>query len=390
KRGVFAGHLDIDKAALFRHRDSIVNRLVKGIEYLLRKNGVAVVRGEVKRVSRGLVNVEGFEKPLSFDKLIIATGSSPKILGIPGLNKANVISGDDAVNVHDVPARVLMVGGGAIGVELAQIFKALGSEVYVVEIMPHVLPQVDSEVAVALQKMLSRDGIHIYTGTTINKFEKREHGVLAYLSSGDRIAVDSVIMAVGRKPNSGGLGLEEVGVVLGSSGEVVTDEHMRTSAPDVYAAGDVVGKYYLAYTAFEEGVVAAENAMGLETRINYEGVPKVIFTDPEVASIGMSEEEARSSLGEVVIGRFPFSANGRALTLNSYEGFVKVIADKKGRLLGVHIIGPEASEIIHVLSPFFRRVSTLQELVNFYYAHPTLSEAVKEAALVAMGKALHL
>jgi dihydrolipoamide dehydrogenase len=385
---VLVNDIEVSFEKVFASRDSVVSRLVRGVEYLLRKNGVQIVRGEGKIVDNGVVEVSG--ERFKYDKLIIATGSLPSKPNIPGIEEVNTVSGDELVVMNEVPKKLLVVGGGAIGIELAQIFKTLGSEVYVVEIMPHILPNIDSEVALTLQKILSREGIQILTNTSVSRFEKVDEGISAYLSNGIRLVVDKVLVAVGRRPNTKDLNLHILGVEVGRRGEIITNDKMETNVPNVYAAGDVVGKYFLAYTAFEEGITAAENALGLNSRINYSAVPIAIFTDPEVASVGMSEDEAKKSLGDVIVSKFPLTANGRALTLDSYEGFVKIITSKDGRLLGMHMIGPEASEIIHIASIIVSRGGKVSELLDTLYVHPTVSEAVKEAVLISLKKPIHI
>ena len=388
KKGVLINDIEISFDKVFASRDNVVSRLVRGVEYLLRKNGVQIVRGEGRVVDNGVVEVSG--ERFKYDKLIIATGSLPSKPNIPGIEEVNTVSGDEFIVMNEVPSKLLVVGGGAIGIELAQIFKTLGSEVYVVEIMPHILPNIDREVALTLQKILSREGIQIHTNTSVSRFEKVDEGVSTYLSDGSKLVVDRVLIAVGRRPNTKDLNLHLLGVEVGRRGEIVTNERMETNVPNVYAAGDVVGKYFLAYTAFEEGITAAENALGLNSRVNYSVVPIAIFTDPEVASVGMSEDEARKSLGDVVVSKFPLTANGRALTLDSYEGFVKIITSKNGRLLGMHMIGPEVSEIIHIASLIISKGGSVNELLDTLYIHPTVSEAVKEAALISLKKPIHI
>ncbi len=388
KKGILSGDLIINVEKVFTNKDSIVSRLVKGVEYLLRKSGVQIVYGEVKALGNGFVEVGGSK--LSYDRLIVATGSIPAQLRIPGIESANAVSGDHFITMNEVPQRLLIVGGGPIGVELAQIYNTLGSEVSVVEVMPHILPNIDSEVALALQKILSREGIRIHTNTLVHRFDRTSDGVEVYLSNNVKLTVDRVVLAVGRKPNTADLGVEALGIKVGGRGEIITNNNMMTNVPNVYAAGDVVGKYFLAYTAFEEGVVAAENALGLNSTINYSAVPIAVFADPEVASVGMSESEARKAVGEIAVGKFPLIANGRALTLDSYEGFIKIVADMKGKLLGAHMIGPEASEIVHIASLVLSRNGDVADLLNTLYVHPTVSEAIKEAALVILRKPIHI
>ena len=387
RKGIVLNELALDKAKVFSNRDSIVNRLVKGIEYLIRKNHIELISGNALIAGNGKVKVN--DELIAYDKLIIATGSAPSIPPIPGIREVNAVSGDEFVNANEVPHRLLIVGGGFIGVELAQAFNMLGSEVHVVEMMPRILPMLDSELSLTIHKILSRDGVVLHVNTSVSKFERIGSECIAYLSDGTKLGIDKVVLAVGRRPNTSGLGLNELGVRLGSKGEILVNERMETNVSNVYAAGDVTGRYYLAYTAFEEGMAAAENSLGLNKVVNYSVVPIAVFTDPELGSVGLSEDEARK-LGDVVVSKFPLIANGRALTLDSYDGFVKVVASKNGRLLGVHVVGPEASELIHIASLVLSQGGTISDLLNTLYIHPTLSEAIKEAALAALGKAIHI
>ncbi|MCX8186478.1 MAG: dihydrolipoyl dehydrogenase [Sulfolobales archaeon] len=386
KKGIINEDLSINIEKVFASKNSVRDRLIKGVEYLLSKSGVQVVRGEARIVGHGVVEVGGDR--MQYDKLIIATGSLPTQLNIEGIDSVNAVSGEQFINMDEVPPRLLIIGGGPIGIELAQIYNTLGSEVNVVEIMPHILPNIDGEVSITLQRMLTREGIKIHTNTSVHKFERASEGVYAYLSNGVKIIADRVVLAVGRKPNTSGLGVESLGVKLGRKGEIQTNEHLE-AAPNVYAAGDVVGRHFLAYTAFEEGIVAAENALGLNSVIKYGTVPTAIFTDPEVASVGVSEEEAKK-LGDVLVGKFPLIANGRALTLDSYGGFIKIIANKKGKLLGMHMVGPEASELIHIASIILSRGGNAAELLDTLYVHPTISEGIKEAVLSILKKPIHI
>jgi len=379
KYGISTGNVELNVEKLFKRKDLVVNRLVRSIEHLLKKNNVNIIKGEARIESQSKVKVNGEE--IEADSIIIATGSSPTIIKIPGIEQVKVLTGDEFLESNEMPDNVLIIGGGFIGIELAHILNSLNRNVTIVELMPRILPNLDEEVSLFLQGLLKRRGIKILTGTVVEKFSVEGDKSIAHLSNGEKINFDLVLMCVGRRPNSRNLGLEQLGVSLGRKGEILTDEYMETNVKGIYAAGDVAGKYYLAYTAMEEGRIAARNSLGHKVKINYDAIPIAVFSDPEIGSVGITENEAKEKY-DVVVGKAQFIANSRALSLDKYEGFIKMIVDKKSRkILGAHIVGPEASELIHTIAVVMRRNGTIEDLAEAMFIHPSLSESIKDVAL---------
>ncbi|MEM2027073.1 MAG: dihydrolipoyl dehydrogenase [Candidatus Bathyarchaeia archaeon] len=376
-------------------RGVIIERLSRGIKYLLEKNKVDFLEGFGRVKSRNSVLIErnGRWETINARNIIIATGSSPKHLPSVPLDGNRIIVVEDALDLEDVPENILIIGGGILGVEFAQIFSSLGTKVTILERKQRLLPNLDKEVGAALHRILERSGIKIFTNVTSETAKIENGGVrLAFSTEGRRIeaTADRVIVAVGRRPNTENIGLENVGVRL-KEGYIEVDEHMRTNIPNIYAVGDVTGGKMLAHAAFAGGIVAAENIAGMEAKIDQRTIPVCVYTMPEIASVGLSEDEAVSLGYEVSIGKFPYMANGRALTLGEREGFVKIIADKRrDEILGVHIIGPDASNMISEAALAMKLECTSEELGRTIHPHPTLSEAIMEAALAVSGRAIHI
>jgi dihydrolipoamide dehydrogenase len=330
--------------------------------------------------------------------VVIASGS--RVKGIPQIgleiNKTTVISSDEALFLEQIPATLAIVGAGAVGCEFADIFHAFGSKVTLIEALPRILPLEDAESSDTLTKSYKKRGITIYAGANVKKATVRKDKVSLEIESGGKIEtveVDKVLMAAGRAVNTEGLGLQEAGVQLTDRGFIkVNPATLETTAPGVYAIGDVAGPPMLAHKGYREGVVVAEIVAGHHPQpIKYDNVPSVTYCHPEVASIGMTEEQAKERKLDYQVGRFPFSANGRARTSNETEGFVKIIRDKKyGEILGAHIVGSHASEIIHELTVARENEYTVEEVDLAIHAHPTLSEAIAEAALDSMGRVMHI
>ncbi len=394
--GIRADNIRFDLRAAMARKDRIVSRLAKGIESLLALNGIELFRGEGRLRPGGVVEVKGEGAPseVRFEKLIIATGSSPLWLPIPGAQSSGVITSDEALKLEEVPNSLVIIGGGAVGLEFAALFGDIGSSVTVLEMMPQVLPGEDQEAAEALAKALRRRGIAIETGSKVSSIENGSGGLKLVRASGNggqrAFEGQLVLMAAGRAPNTKGLGLEGAGVAMDGSGRIIVNDRMETNVPGVFAVGDAVGKQMLAHSAMAEGIIAAENAAGLDSRMDYATIPRCVYGEPEVASVGLSEAEARETHGNVIVGRFPMLANGRALTLGEREGFVKLVADAEYKaLLGAQIVGPNASELIHELAVAMRSECTLECLAEAIHAHPTLAEAIREAALDGLGKPLH-
>lgn len=403
--GIRVDDWSVDLEGVRRWRDRPVRVLVRGVEQLLAAAGVEVVRGRAALAAAGAVDVEpegGGGSALRYEapKVFVATGSLPAPLPLPGGGEC--WDSDRALALEGIPAALAIVGGGPVGVEMAEVYAALGARVSVIEFLPRLLPREDAELGAALGRSLQRRGINVLTSTRLVSLGKGEEGgyrldLAPAGSDGDGAAgvgdvpsfleVEAVMAAVGRRPAVRGLGLDRVGL---SEGWLQTDSFMQTSVPGLYAIGDVTGRSLLAHAGSAQGIVAAEHAFGREPTVNLETVPSCTYTWPEVASVGLSEEAARSRGHRVIIGRFPFSANGKAAAAGEREGLVKVVAEEGSRrLLGCHIFGPEASLIIHEAALALVLGATLSDVERTIHAHPTYSEAFAEGCLAADGKALH-
>ena len=395
--GILADNVRLDFAKVLDRRDKVVKQLTGGVGSLFKSYGIQVVRGSGRLAERGKVVVSGeTDETLNARNVIIATGSVPAKLPIPGADNPNVIDSDGALALTEVPGSLLVIGGGAVGSEWANVFAAFGSQVTLVEMLPTLLPLEDEEMGRTLQRTFQRQGITVHTEAKLDAIETADDGKavgVLTLKDGkqERVTADKILVGVGRKPNTTGLGLEDVDVKVDRRGFVEVDDYLQTSLPNVYAIGDVTGKQLLAHLASHQGVTAAENIAGHEVVMDYKVVPACTYTHPEVASVGLSEKKAREQGYDVKIGKFPFVANGRAISYGETEGMVKVVADAKyGELLGVHIIGPQASELIPEAALGIKLEATLEDIQATIHAHPTLAEAVMEAAWAAAGGALNL
>lgn len=394
--GINVTGVSFDLAKMMATKRKIVSTLVAGVQSLLASNKVEVIKGRAKLTPSRQVEIangEGQKQTISARKIILATGAKPIALPIPGADSpSGIINAESILNLDSIPKSLLMIGGGVIGVEMATILAKLGSKVTIVEMLPHILPAEDAELTAILARALKDDGVQIYEGVKVTRIEESKGGKLATVLAGNeekKLEAEVVAIAVGYRPNTEGLGLEEAGVAVNKGG-IQVNEHMATSVPDIYAAGDAVGGIMLAYVAMEEGVVAAENALGKNTTIDYRAVPKCTFTLPELASVGLTEQEAIAKGYQILVGRFPFTANGMAMILGERRGLVKIITDQKyGQILGVHIIGPHATELIAEAALAMKLEITPEEIIATIHSHPSLSEAIKEAALDITGETIH-
>ncbi len=387
----------LDLAATQRYKERVVLTNAKGVEYLLRKNGVTVLRGRGRLAGRGRVEVapaDGDPFVVSTRHTILATGS--EIRGLPGIefDGRRILHSDHALGLTEVPSSLAVLGAGAVGVEFASIFASFGAKVTIVEILPRLVPIEDAALGDELEKSFRKRGIESHVGTRVEGVIAGEKGVRIEASRDGRpvsIEAEALLVAVGRRPVTGDLGLEGTGVRL-DRGFVETDGRMRTGEPGVYAIGDIVKTPALAHVASHEGIVAAEDAAGADPLpVDYDRIPSCTYCDPEVASVGLSEEEARRRGHDVAVGSFPFSAVGKARVLNDTRGFVKLVAERKhDRILGVHVVGPHATELIAEATAALSLDATVASLVHTVHAHPTLSEAIGEAALAAHGRSLHI
>jgi dihydrolipoamide dehydrogenase len=370
----------------------VADRMAKGVEFLFRKNKITLFPGRGTLKAKNVVEVKGTggSETLEARAVILGTGSEPKSLPGVTIDEKTVISSNGAVRNERHPKSIAVVGAGAVGVEFADVFASYGVQVTILEALPRVVPVEDEEVSKELARTFTRRGITIKTGVKVASVKPGGAGVIVDLG-GEKLEVEQVLMAVGRAAKVTGLGLEGLGVQL-ERGFVKVSPTMETSVKGIYAIGDMAGAPLLAHKAMAEGVVAAEAIAGKSPRpVDYGNVPSCTYCRPQIASIGATEARAREGGREVSVGRFPFTASGKAVALGETEGFVKVVADKAtGEILGVHIIGPEATEMIHEFAVGRTLEATLEEIIHTIHAHPTLSEAALEATLAALGQAIHI
>ncbi len=374
----------------------VADRMAKGVEFLFRKNKITLFPGTGSVTGRGAVQVKGKEsvQVLEAGAIILGTGSEPKSLPGVAIDETRIISSNGAVRNEAKPRSLIIIGAGAVGMEFADVYGAYGVQVTVLEALPRVLPLEDEEASAQIARLFTRRGIAVRTGVKVRTVKPDADGVSVEAEAEGKVEplrADQVLMAVGRAARTGGLGLEALGVGM-ERGFVKVSPTMETSVPGIYAIGDMAGNQLLAHKAMAEGVVAAEAIAGRPPRpVDYGNVPSCTYCRPQVASVGLTEARARADGREVVVGRFPFAANGKAVALGETEGFLKVMADKAtGEIVGVHIVGPEATELIHEFVVGRTLEATLEELVHTIHAHPTLSEAALEATLAALGQAIHI
>jgi dihydrolipoamide dehydrogenase len=395
--GIEVGPMKTNYGTAMRRSRKVSEQNSKGVEFLMKKHKITVIRGTGVLGKNRTVKV-GNDTYEAKKAVVIATGS--RVKGIPQigleLNKTTVISSDEALFLEQAPATMAVVGAGAVGCEFADVFNAFGTKVTLIEALPRILPLEDAESSDVLTKSYRKRGITVLAGAEVKKATVSKDKVTLEVAAGGKtetVEVEKVLMAAGRAVNTESMGFQEAGVQLDQRGFVkVNLETLETTAPGVYCIGDVAGPPMLAHKGSREGVVVAERVAGHKPHpIHYDNVPSVTYCHPEVASIGMTEEQAKEKKLDYQVGRFPFSANGRARTSGETEGFVKIIRDKKyGEILGAHIVGGHASEIIHELAVARENEYTVEEVDLAIHAHPTLSEAIAEAALDSMGRVVHI
>lgn len=387
-----------DIKAMVTRKNGIVSKFTKGIEGLFRKNKVTYLKGLGSFVDAHTIAVTddaGKVENYQTKHVIIATGSAPIELPIAKFDGKVVVSSTEALDFEKAPEHLIVIGGGVIGLELGSVWKRLGSKVTVIEALPALLGMMDGAVSKAMTKILGQQGLDLQVGTKVTgvKVSGSKGTVTATNAKGESVEFtgDKVLVAVGRRAYTNGLNLDAVGISAKPNGKVVVNEHLQTSQSHIYAIGDVIDGPMLAHKAEEEGVAAAEMIAGKPGHVNYEAIPNIIYTWPEVASVGMSEEQCKEKGIAVNTGQFPFAANGRAACAGNTEGFVKIIADKKtDRLLGAHIVGPTASELIAELAIAFEFGASAEDIARSVHAHPTLAEVIKEAALAVDKRALSI
>jgi dihydrolipoamide dehydrogenase len=389
--GISFGEPSVDLSAMQAWKDGIVKKQTGGVRMLLKGSKVDLIEGEARLKDKNTVQVG--DRTVTTDKIIIATGSEP--IEIPGFetNGDTIVNSTGALLVSEVPKRFLAIGGSAIGLEFADIYNALGSEVTVVELMEHIVPTSDADVAKELAKALSKRGITLKAKTKAVSQQTTNDGIEVTLEGPDgqqeKLVVDKILVAVGRRPRGTGIGLEEAGVAV-ERGFVPTNAHMQTNVPNIYAIGDVAKPPLLAHKAMKEGITAAEHAAGMSSAYDTI-VPSVIYTSPELAAVGMTEKEAKAAGFDVNVGIFPLSASGRAATLGAAEGMIKVVGDQKtDLLLGFQMVGPGAGDIVAEAVLALEMGATLEDIALTQHPHPTVAESFMEAAEHAHGRAIHI
>ena len=394
--GIKAEGVTMDVAAMMKRKDGVVRKMARGIDYLMNKNGIEHVSGFGRIVNAGEVEVTGGEaaRTLKTKRILIATGSS--VSGLPFLefDGETVLSSDHAIALGQVPESMIVIGGGAIGLELGSVWARLGTKVTVVEFLTRIAAIFDEDITHALQKLLQKQGLKFHLGTGVESAEKTKTGIKLKATKGDKsmeLEAEKVLVAVGRKPNTDGLDATEAGVELDERGRIRTDAEWQTNVPGIYAIGDVIAGPMLAHKAEQEAVAAVERMAGKAGRVNYDTIPWVIYTAPEVAAVGLTEAEAKEKGHEVSVGAFPFQANGRAVAGAHADGLAMVIADKAtDRVLGAQILSANASELIAEAVLLMEFDGSAEDLARTIHAHPTMSEGLREAAHMAMGEPLHI
>jgi len=394
--GLKTGPVTVDFPKVHARKNAIVTRLSKGIEFLMKKRKVEVFTGLGSLADAATVRVKGKdgEETIKGRHIIIATGSAPADLPHIKTDHKTVLDSDGILTLPTIPKSLAVIGAGAVGVEFASIFASFGSEVTVVELLPRAVPLEDEEISAALEKALAKRRIRIMTSSQVKAVALTEQGATLTVEGKEKkteIKAETVLLSVGRKPLTRGIGLEAASIAMDEKGYVVVDEFMRTSVPTIYAIGDIVRTPWLAHVASAEGILAVDHLAGKPAHaIDYKKIPACTYCRPEVASVGLSEKAAKEAGYEVAVGRFPFSAIGKAMILGETDGFIKIVSEKRyGEVLGVHIIGPKATELIAEACLGLRIETTVEEIIHTVHAHPTLSEAMLEAAHAVYGEAIH-
>ena len=396
EHGVKIANVALDLAAMMGRKDKVVATLTRGVEFLFRKNKVDWLKGEGRIATPGRVVVTGAvgaSQEIEAGSIIIATGSESTPLPGIDIDERRIVSSTGALALDRVPGRLVVIGGGYIGLELGSVWQRLGAKVTVIEALDHIVPNMDRELGSGLQRVLTRSGIEFKLGTKVAAVQHGATEVTLELEGAERqmLTADVVLISVGRQPHTEGLGLEAVGVARDEHGRITVDDGYATNVPGIYAIGDAVRGPMLAHKAMDEGVALAERLAGAKTAVDYDAVPAVVYTWPEVASVGRTEEELKTAAISYRVGKFPFTANPRARTNGYTEGFVKILAESgTDRVLGVHIIGPDAGTLIAEAVLAKQSGASAEDIARTCHAHPTLSEALKEAALAADGRALHI
>ena len=396
-KGIEIGEVKLNLSKMMKNKDKAVTILTKGVEFLLKKNKVTYFKGTGSFKSKNDIVIkdnDNKETIIQSEKTIIATGSVP--VSLPGIeiDEKVIVSSTGALKLEQVPKKMVVVGGGYIGLEMGSVWSRLGSEVHVVEFLDHITPGMDKEISSEFMKILKKQGINFHMQHKVEKIKKNNNNAIVSTlnENGTKkdFECDVVLISVGRKPNTEGLNLQKIGVELDEKKRVKTDKNFKTNQNNIYAIGDVISGPMLAHKAEDEGIAVAENIAGQSGHVNYDTIPGVIYTSPEVASIGKTEEQLKELKINYKIGKFSFMANSRAKAIDDTEGFVKILADEKtDKVLGAHLIGPHAGELIAEIGVAMEFGASSEDIARTCHAHPTFSEAVKEAALSVDKRAIH-
>ncbi|HSG12616.1 MAG TPA: dihydrolipoyl dehydrogenase [Gaiellaceae bacterium] len=393
KLGASSGAPVLDFAKANEWKDGVVKQMTGGVASLFKANGVTWLEGAGRFEDPRTIAIDQGDIGVSFKSAIVATGSYPIRPPIPGLDSPRCVDSTGLLAQTEVPRRLVVLGGGIIGCEFASIFERFGSEVTIVEMLDSLIPQEDADATSELRKAFAKRGVVVHLGKQCTKVEDTGSDLVVHFGEGETVECDLMLVSVGRAPVVEGIGLEAAGVAFDPRTGIETDAHRRTSVPNIYAAGDVAGYWQLAHTGFREGEIAAENATGHDVEMPDGAVPRPIYTDPEIAGVGLTEAEARERHGEenIAVGRFPWVANARAVMSGETTGWVKSIHEKAyGELLGVVIVGPHATDLIEAAVVALDAEATVETLADGMAPHPTFSEGLKEAGLVALGRPIHL
>ena len=394
EHGILIDGVKLDLARMHARKNEVVGANVKGVEFLFKKNKVTWLKGEGSIAGPGRVAVDGTEYETK--NIVVATGSESTPLPGVDVDERVIVTSTGVLELAEVPKHLVVIGGGVIGLELGSVWRRLGAEVTVIEYLDRPIPGADAEIAKQFERVLGRQGIKFRLSTKVTSATKGNDGVTLAMESvkdgkGDTLKADVVLLAIGRRPYTAGLGLEAAGVALDKRGRVVTDAHFATNVPGIYAIGDLIVGAMLAHKAEDEGSAAAERIAGQSPHINYDAIPSVIYTNPEVAWVGATEEQLKEAGAAYKIGKFPFTANGRARAMAATDGFVKILADARtDRILGAHIMGADAGTLIAEIVMAMEFGASAEDITRISHAHPTLNEAVKEAALAVEGRAMHM
>jgi dihydrolipoamide dehydrogenase len=396
-KGIETGEVKLNLDKMMKNKDKAVTILTKGVEFLLKKNKVTYFKGTGSFNSKNEISIKDDRNKETFvqtDNVIIATGSNP--ISLPGVDfdEKVIVSSTGALKLKKVPKKMVVVGGGYIGLEMGSVWSRLGAEVHVVEFLDHITPGMDKEISNEFMKILKKQGINFHMQHKVDQIKKNNTGAIVSTLDKDGNKKDFeceiVLVSVGRKPNTAGLNLEKVDVDLDEKNRIITDKNFRTSQNNIYAIGDVISGPMLAHKAEDEGIAVAENIVGQSGHVNYDTIPGVVYTSPEVAVIGKTEEQLKDLNIKYKIGKFSFMANSRAKAIDDAEGFVKILADEKtDKVLGAHLIGPHAGELIAEIGIAMEFGASSEDIARTCHAHPTFSEAVKEAALSVDKRAIH-